>query len=48
MSGTYAELLVDLVLDWQTVAIPAEAALHVVAGLLSVAGHDVLIDPHSQ
>ena len=37
-----AELLVDLELDGQAVAVPAEAALDVVAGLVRVPADDVL------
>ena len=41
-SGTYAELLVNLVLDGKTVAVPAEATLNVVTCLLSITRHNVL------
>ncbi len=39
---SYVKGLVDLVLHGQAVAVPPEAALHVVAGLVGVACHDVL------
>ena len=40
--GGHAEGLVDLLLDGQAVAVPAEAPLHVAALHRPVAGHDVL------
>ena len=36
------ELLVDLILDRKAVAVPAEAARHVVPGAAGVARHNVL------
>jgi hypothetical protein len=36
-----AQLLVDLVLDWEAVAVPSSAARDAVGGLTGVAGYDV-------
>ena len=40
--GLNGEHLVDFVLDWEAVAVPAEAARHVVAGHGGVASNNVL------